>query len=78
MLSNSGSGGVEAEATRGRDQARHGDENALVILDTVLALFDIEAVDDVGIGDESEAELARRCRGEDLHSPNLASEQAAE
>jgi len=50
--------GVDEIARRG--QARSSYEDAFVVLDTVLAAFDIEVVDNVGVGDEGNVELAGR------------------
>ena len=56
----------------GRDQARRREQNALVVLHAVLAAFDVEVVDDVGIGDKGEVELVRRCGRSRLLSPESA------
>jgi hypothetical protein len=57
---------------------RGGDEDALVVFDAVLGAFDVEVVDDVGVGDEGEIELVRRGSCPGLLSPELPSEQATE
>jgi hypothetical protein len=72
-------GGVERvdEVARG-GEARRSDEDALVVFDAVLAAFDVEVVDDVGVGDEREVELVGRGRRADLLSPEFLGEQASE
>src|SRR3981081_4108133 len=42
-----------------RDEPRSSYQNALVVLHSVLAAFDVEVVDDVRVGDKSEVELIR-------------------
>ena len=51
-------GGVErVDEVAGGGVARSGEEDAFVVLDAILAAFDVEVVDDVGVGDEGEVEL---------------------
>src|SRR5258708_39648562 len=42
-----------------RDQPWSSEQNALIVLHPILAAFDIEVVDDMGISNEREVELVR-------------------
>src|SRR5580693_672949 len=61
-----------------RDETRSSEQDALVVLHSILTALDIEVVDDMGISHKSEIELVRRSRGPRLLSPESPGEQAAE
>jgi hypothetical protein len=64
--------------SRAENEAWGREQDALVIFCAVLASFDVEVVDDVGVGDQSEVELiGGGCRA-NLLSPESLGEQACE
>jgi hypothetical protein len=72
-------GGAErVDEVAGGGEARRGDEDAFVVFDAVLAAFDVEVVDDVGVGDEGEVELVGGGGRADLLSPKFLGEQVSE
>ncbi len=59
-----------------RDEPRSREQNALVVLHTILAAFDVKVVDNMRISDKCEVELVRR--GVGLLGPEALREKAAE
>ena len=72
-------GGLErVDQVAGRGKARRGDEDGLVVFDTVLGPGLVEAIDDMGVGDQGDIESMRRGGRAGLLSPEFSGEQATE